>query len=180
MKTIISITFGILLSLGTVSVASAQVYYSYNGNYQNTYQYQYTNQYTNTSSYYYTSGCTVYYHDGYTNTERYVRSTCQNQNQNTYTYTQPVTYTYYTQPTTYTSYTNTSYNNTSYNNSPYYTYGYNRSTGTWYPGYSNQNGIISSLFNTNNTYYDTNTYSGGTGYTSPTNCYYVNGYYACP
>ena len=172
MKTIISIIFGTMLALSATSTASAQVYYSYNGNYQNSYQY--TNQYTNNSSYYYTSGCNQYYHDAYTNTERYVRYVCQNQNQNSYSYVQPVTYTYYTQPTY------TSYSNTSYNNSPYYTYGYSRSSGTWYPGYSNQNGIISSLFNTNNTYYDTNTYSGGTGYTSPINCYYVNGYYACP
>lgn len=170
MKTIISLTFGLLLALGATQTASAQVYYSYNNNYQNTNQY--SNQYNSSqSSYYYTSGCNQYYHDAYTNTERYVRSVCQNQNQNTYTYTQPVTYTYYTQPTTYTSYSN------SYSNSPYYTYGYNRSSGTWYPNYNNNGGTIYSLFSNNNNYY--NDYNNGFVYTPTTNCYYISGVYSC-
>lgn len=170
-KTILTTAFGVLLTLSGISATSAQVYYSYNNNagYTNT---PCTGVYPNyctgyiPSSYYYTSGCNQYYHDGYTNTERFVRNTCQTQP--TYTYTQPVTYTHYTQPTTYTSYN-------SYSASPYYTYGYNRSTGSWYPGYTDTN--IYSLFG--NTNYYNNNYNNGVVYTPTTNCYYVSGVYSC-
>ena len=150
MKTIFSIIFGLLISLGAVSTASAQVYYSYNGNYQN--NYQYTNQYSNNSSYYYTSGCYTYYHNGYTGNTTITGYTCQNQN---YTYTQPVTQTYYT--------------------SPYYTYSY--SNGSWCntnTGYGYNYGTYGNNYN-----YTYDNYSGGQVYTPTSNCYYVNGVYSC-
>ncbi len=169
MKTIITITFGLLLAVSTATTVSAQVYSdSYMGghhhtttncggnitlypligvsvgcnnyyNYQNNYRYQ---QPQTVYSYYYTSGCYTYYYDGVSRTSSISSYNCQTQP--TYTYTQPVTYTYYTQPTTYTYTTYPSYYNSGYTNTGYYN---NYNNGTYYGGSS---------------------------------CYYSNGYQICP
>lgn len=173
MKTIISLTFALMLTLSLAETASAsQVYYSYNGGsqnryqdmYQNTYQNTYQNSYQNNyqTSYSYTSGCYTYYYNGYTQATSITSYNCQNQN--TYTYTSPVTYTY-TTPIKYSYYT-----------SPYYTYGYERSTGSWYPAYNN------SVYNNGRTDTDYGYYYGnnnGNSYIPSNPCYYANGYYTC-
>jgi hypothetical protein len=158
MKKLITLSFGLLLAISAVSTASAA--YCVTGN--TGYMYGYFGNGCVTTqpvqqSYYYTQGCYTYYYDAYTLSSRAVSYNCQ-------TYTNTVNYTYYTQPTMYTTYPT----------SAYYTYGYDRSSGTWYPRYSDTN--IWSTFNNTNYY---NNYNNGFVNTPNVNCYYLNGYQIC-
>lgn len=168
MKTIISLTFGLLLAISGATTVSAQVYsaslsyYPYNSNYNTNYtsnrpsNCMYATTYPNTgcdsqnnyhASYYYTSGCYTYYYNGYTRTTSIISNSCQNQN--SYTYTTPTNYSYYT--------------------SPYYTYNY--SNGSWSPSYSNN------MYGNNNGYTNTGYgYNYGTNYTYDTNYNYGYNY----
>lgn len=148
-KKLLTLSFGLFLAFSAVSTASAA--YCLSGNTGYMYGYVGNGCVTQTvqQSYYYTQGCYTYYYDAYTLSSRVVSYNCQN-------------YTYYTQPAVYTTYPN------------YYTYGYNRSTGSWYPRYSDSN--IWSVFGTTN-YYDN--YNTGFVNTPSVNCYYSNGYQIC-
>lgn len=164
MKKIITLTFGLFLAFSTASTVFAQSYYSYNNSYSNggslstSYPVNYRPSYT------YTQGCYTYYYNGYTQTTSIASYNCQNQN--TYSYTNPVVYTYYTLPYIY----NTYYTQPS----TYYTYGY--SGGSWYPRYNNSYLFGNNSYNNSNYYYNN---SNGHVNTPTTNCYHLNGGYAC-
>lgn len=134
----LGVVLGGLLTIG--SSASALSYWGGNSYYNN--------------SYTYTSGCYIYYYDGYRRTSTLVGSTCGNQN--TYNYS----YQYQTYPYTY-SYPSYTYSY-SYPTTSYYTYDY--SNGGWYPNNSYYN-------NYNYGYNNYNTYTYG--------CYWQNGYQVC-
>jgi hypothetical protein len=153
-KTILTTAFGILITLGGLSTASALVYDPYLGSNTN---YIYCSSYstygcynpTYQKSYYYTSGCYTYYYNGMTQQVSVTSYNCQTQQQTSYY---------------------------PYSSSQYYTYGYNRNNGTWYPRYNNNGG---SLYQ-NQDYYNYYGYNNTNVVYTPVNpCYYSNGYYIC-
>jgi hypothetical protein len=155
MKLFISFVFGTLCMLSLTTLASAQVYYSYDGVYAPLYQTTYngTQEYYNQNynrSYSYTSGCYTYYYNGQTNTTSVQSYNCQTNNNYTQVvtkqpviyYTEPtVTYhttpptTYYTQPTvtnTYVPLSQIAYRN------QYYQYQTIPSAPNYYPTYQTE------------------------------------------
>lgn len=177
MKAIKHLFFGILLTVGAISVASASYVYPYTQTYG-----AYTNNsiYTVSPSYYYNDGCYSYFYNGTTRNVSIIGYLCSNTNYNSnynyntnanyntgyLHYTQPTTNTsyYYTVPTTYytyPSYTYTYQNTDAYSYQPYYN-SYNYNVGYTDTGYNNYS------------YYNNNY-----NYSYQNSCYWQNGYQVC-